>query len=331
MTGLDWAAVALAACIALTSPIVLRRVLFRSGIMDVPNARSSHAHPVMRGGGLASLTGLVAAVPFLLLAQNRSLVIAAVAVGAGAAVLGFVDDLRSLPAGLRLGLHVILGGVGAWLVFSVTDSWWGWIAVLVVAGYVNVVNFMDGIDLITGLHGTVVGGALAVVGAVADAPFLAVGGALVAVVFLTFLPWNVLGARMFLGDAGSYLLGAVLSMLAVGAIASGLRTLAVFAPFAIYITDTSITLIRRLRQGENIFLGHRSHMYQRLLGAGWSHTRVALTVTAFSIAAAAVGLLTLGALAGWVGLVGVVVVCICYMAFGEFVSRGGAARGAPGA
>src|SRR5690606_23808538 len=100
-------------------------------------------------------------------------------------------------------------------------------------------------------------------------PWLVIGGAAVAVAFTSFLPWNVYGSKMFLGDVGSYLLGTVLAMLVAGAILEGVPPMAAVAPFAIYCADTSVTFTQRALRRERVLAAHRSHRYQRLNDTGW--------------------------------------------------------------
>lgn len=318
MTAPDYAALVIVMAIALLAPIPLRRVLESAGILDIPNSRSSHGHPVLRGGGLAPLLALLAAVPLLSRVEGRVLAVVAIGLAAAAAMVGLFDDVRALPARTRLAIHVTLGAAGGVLVVRLTESpwWWAVVMMIVVAAYINMVNFMDGINLISGLHGGVAGAALALAGFLTATPFLTVGGALVAVAFLSFLPWNVMGSRMFLGDVGSYLLGAVLAMLAVAAIASDVPPLAVLAPFSVYVTDTSVTVVRRMLRKENILEAHRSHVYQVMVRSGRSHVHVAFTVTAFSVVAAGMGLLSLNDLPGWLCLAGVLLINAAYLALG---------------
>lgn len=323
MSSLDYAAILVALMVAVFAPIPVRVILERARILDVPNGRSSHRRPVLRGGGLAPMLALVAAVPLVIVAGDRALVVVAITVATGAALLGFVDDVRSLPARARLILQLILGAVCGLAVAQLTEApmWWAALVMIGVAAYINMVNFMDGADFISGLHGLVAGASLAVAGALTDTAFLTVGGALVAVVFAGFLPWNVLGARMFLGDVGSYLLGAALSALAVAAIASGVPPLAVLAPFSVYVVDTSVTVVRRVLRKENLLEAHRSHIYQELLIAGWTHLRVAVTVAVFTALAACVGLLSVSALSPEIALTGVIAINAAYVVVGMAAQR----------
>jgi UDP-GlcNAc:undecaprenyl-phosphate GlcNAc-1-phosphate transferase len=136
-----------------------------------------------------------------------------------------------------------------------------------IAAYINVANFMDGIDGISSLHGVVVGGSFVVIGGVWAADWMMVTGAVLVASFLGFLPWNVLRKRTFLGDSGSYLLGGGVAGTAVAAVISGIPPLAALSPLALYVGDTGITLLRRVRAGEVWHEPHRSHVYQRLSAA----------------------------------------------------------------
>src|SRR5690606_26264522 len=144
-----------------------------------------------------------------------------------------------------------------------------------VLAYINMANFMDGINAISGLHGLAAGGALAVVGTLAQFEWLTFSDALIAVAFAVFLPWNLNG-RLFLGDVGSYLLGASLAAAAGSAIAAGVPPIAALAPLAIYAADTLVVIVRRLARGEQWWEAHRQHVYQRLVDAGVRHLPVAL-------------------------------------------------------
>ena len=93
----------------------------------------------------------------------------------------------------------------------------------------------------------------------------------------------------FLGDSGSYFLGGWLAVLVVVGLRADLPAEAVVAPLVIYLADTGTTLIRRIRQGERWWEPHRSHAYQRLVIAGWSHRRTTVLVTVAGLACAALG------------------------------------------
>ncbi|MFD2092766.1 MraY family glycosyltransferase [Blastococcus deserti] len=245
------------------------RLLRRLDLYDIPTARSSHDRPVLRGAGVAVATTVVlvligvsagAAGP-----DGAALRAVALAVAAFA-VLGFVEDRRGLGVGTRLrwqgGLAVLAAGALA----AALSAWWWWLpAALLVAVYVNVANFMDGINSISAVHGAVAGSGLAVVGALEDQGWLVVTGLVGAGAFAAFLPWNGLGrTTFFLGDAGSYTLGGFVSTCAAGAVMAGVPPWPVLSVLSVYLLDVGLTLVRRIRAGEDVTRPHREHVYQRL-------------------------------------------------------------------
>jgi UDP-GlcNAc:undecaprenyl-phosphate/decaprenyl-phosphate GlcNAc-1-phosphate transferase len=276
-------AVACGAFVTVAEPVTIR-LLRRAAAIDVPNGRSSHSVPTPRGGGLPMAVGVAAAA--LLVQVQGTVVQRSVAVGFAAAVvafaaIGFADDLTGLPAGWRL----VLQGLASLAIGAVLASRSGLPPALSAAvtaviavwliGFVNAFNFMDGVNGISGAHALIAGAAYACLGWWLPDPFLAVAGAAVAAGALAFLPWNAGRARVFLGDVGSYGLGAALAVLAAYCVvARGIPLEAALAPLALYLTDTGWTLQRRIRSGAPVFQAHRTHTYQQLCDIGWSHQRV---------------------------------------------------------
>ena len=275
------AALTCAAFVTAAEPVLIP--VLRRAAVDVPNGRSSHSVPTPRGGGAPVAASLILAA--LLLMHGTVAVTFAGAVGAFAAV-GFADDLTGLPAGRRLLLQglasLAVAGVLVWRLHLPS-------AVLVAAvivfavwiiSFVNAFNFMDGVNGISGAHALIGGAAYACLGWLRPDPFLAVAGTAVAAGALAFLPWNALRARVFLGDAGSYGLGAALAVLAAYSVTRHIPLEAALAPLGLYLADTAWTLQRRVRAGERIFEAHRTHTYQQLCDAGWSHQRVTVITAA---------------------------------------------------
>ncbi|CAA7621182.1 glycosyltransferase family 4 protein [Magnetospirillum sp. SS-4] len=248
-------------------------------ILDHPNERSSHTLPTPRGGGLAVTP--VVAVMLILLAYRTPGYPAVLA--AGALILmavSWLDDRRGLAplprflmqavviAAYLLGLEpeqmVFQGGVPLWADRLLTGLGWLW--------FVNLFNFMDGIDGITGIETAAIGLGLAALGAATTPQALAVAGA-----GLGFLVWNWHPARIFLGDSGSIPLGFVLGGLLIHLACAGQLAAALILP-AYYLADASITLLWRLRDGERIWQAHRRHFYQRAVRGGRSHAQVALAI-----------------------------------------------------
>ena len=124
-------------------------------------------------------------------------------------------------------------------------------------------------------------------------PFLVAMGLAVAVGALAFMPWNAVRARVFLGDVGSYALGAALAVLAVTAIIKGVPPEAVLGPLALYLADTAWTLQRRVRAGERWTRAHRTHTYQRWCDVGWTHQEVTLVTAATTILVSLLGAVSL--------------------------------------
>lgn len=275
------AALVCAALIGLgTQPLVIA-ALNRRQLFDRPNERSSHTEPIPRGGGIAVLLGIL--VTLLAVVGPPWAVIAGIF---GMALLGLLDDLTGVPALLRLIVQLALGlttGVALTLEFGVLAL----APALAVAGwlvfYVNAFNFMDGVNGISALQAIAAGLVLAASGVVIDAH--AVSGTALAVVGagLGFLPFNLVRARVFLGDVGSYGLGAAIALTVVLAIQAGVPIWVAGATVAIYAIDVLRTVALRVWARQPLLVAHRWHIYQRLIAAGWSHLAVAATVGAASL------------------------------------------------
>lgn len=317
------------------APAFMPRLLARWGVIDVPNERSSHAAPAFRGVGLATAVALVAGLAVLLAGNDgtpRAILVAVIAVSAAVATLGWLEDIRGLPVMTRASLQVLIGLAGSAGVVVATGAPWWLVPLLAIAiaAYVNVANFMDGVNGMSGLHGVIVGVAYAVAGALTGLDWLTTANLVLAAAFLAFLPWNVLRGGMFLGDVGSYLLGGSAAVLAAAAIASGVSPVAVIAPLFVYVCDTGSTFIRRVSRGQRWHEAHRTHVYQRLTDLGFSHMGASAVVCLATALCAVIGLsaivepgLMLPAVAG------LIVVGVAYIATPTFLGRrrGVATRG----
>lgn len=261
---------------ALATPVA-RIALIRFGVLDVPNDRSSHTVPVPRGGGLACTLGVLAGLTLALATGTTTPTLAAIAGVAAFAVLGFEDDRRGLSAPARLLLQVA-GGVtiGA----SIGGPAWAVLGLACLPVTVNVVNFMDGINGITGLTVGVWGVVALAAGTEYDAAALAMVGAVTAGAAFGFLPWNAVRARVFLGDSGSYLFGALVGVGVLLGLQGQVPAVILLAPLSIYLVDTTWTLVKRALRHEALLAAHREHVYQRLVAdAGFSHLGAAALAT----------------------------------------------------
>lgn len=282
--------------LSLLLPFAVKPLLRRLGVIDIPNTRSSHSTVVLRGMGLAvSLAILVALVLSLatgLVAVDRSLILVILVLVAAASALGWIEDFRGLSVRVRLATQLLIGAVGtAALATTIDDSsyWWIPVGAIAVATYINAANFMDGINGISGMHGLVVGLFYAWAGVLADQLWLTVAGLVVAAAFAGFLPWNLGRGFVFLGDVGSYLLGASIAAIAVTGLLAGVYLEYLLSPVLIYLADTFTTFLRRARRGERLSTAHRQHVYQRLTDTGLSHVQVSVLVSVLSALTGAAG------------------------------------------
>ena len=314
---------------SLLLPFAFVPLLRRLGVVDVPNERSSHTKVVIRGVGATIaagvLLGLAAALLTGYVAVDRSLVLVLMAIIAAASLLGWTEDFRGLSVRVRFGLQLLIGAAGTTaLAASLGQSfWWVPVGALVIAAYINVANFMDGVNGISGLHGMTVGLLYAVSGVLSDQVWLISAGAVIAAAFAAFLPWNLGRGSVFMGDVGSYLLGAAIAGTAVAAFLAGVYIEYLLFPILIYVLDTFTTLVRRIWRQERWYAAHRQHVYQRLTDAGLSHVQSALMVTLCTAVVGATGLVTGGSSWGVtaVGTAFVAAVAAFYLASPRLVAR----------
>jgi Fuc2NAc and GlcNAc transferase len=281
------ALLALAASALLTQ--LTRKVAAGSGVLDVPNARSSHGVPTPRGGGVAVVLVTTAGLIVLALSGvvRTDLLWAVAGGGLAVALVGFADDRRSLSATTRLAVHFAaalwalgwLGGLPPLRIGShlVSTGWLGYaLGAFGIVWAVNLFNFMDGIDGIAASEAifVAVAGALLTLRMPVDT-----GAAFAALVFAAacggFLLWNWPPARIFLGDVGSGYLGYVIVVLAVAATRAHPVALWVWLILGgAFFVDATVTLVRRTARRERVHAAHRSHAYQWLARRWASHGKV---------------------------------------------------------
>jgi UDP-N-acetylmuramyl pentapeptide phosphotransferase/UDP-N-acetylglucosamine-1-phosphate transferase len=287
MSGEFTNVLAVAACgaVVAAAEAVTVPLLRRAAIIDVPGHRSSHTVPTPRGGGIPVAVGLLVAAALIGGADAAVFGFAVAAFG----LLGFTEDLRGLPPGQRLIWQAAAGAMVAIVLVSglaqptVTLVLLAVLGTAWITGFVNAFNFMDGVNGISGAHALIAGVVYAGLGWWQHNGFMVPAGAAVAASALAFLPWNAGRARVFLGDAGSYTLGAALATLAAYAVLAGIPVEAALGPLVLYVADTAWTLQRRVRAGEPWREAHRTHIYQKWCDVGWSHQRVTATAAAITI------------------------------------------------
>lgn len=268
-------------------PLLLRHALAR------PNARSSHRIPTPQGAGIAVIsTTLVIAGTIIAYAGAADMKIPVAVFGATLfmAVVGFADDVNSIPVLPRL----LLQGVAvAAVIFTAPDDLRIVPAcplgiergLLLLAGlwFVNLVNFMDGLDLMTVSEAVPITGAVVILGWLGELPVstMIVAAALCGAL-LGFSPFNRPVAKIFLGDVGSLPIGLVLGWCLLHLAWHQQFAAALLLPMY-YVSDATVTLFRRLVRREPFWIAHRSHYYQRATDNGFPVWRVVSEVFALNL------------------------------------------------
>jgi len=298
-----WAICIAAAAVSFGLLLLLRPVLARHALAH-PNARSSHKIPTPQGGGIAVIAATVGVVIVSRLfgvpglgGHSVWLVLAATAL---IAVVGAIDDVRSIAVMPRLILQAIavatvLGALpGDPRVVPFLPSWLERMLLgLAVLWFVNLTNFMDGIDWMTVAEVVPLSAGLALFGLMGALPrdativALALCGAVIG-----FAPVNRPVARLFLGDVGSLPIGLLVGWMLVVLAGTGHFAAALLLPLY-YLADATITLLRRLAKGEPIMEAHRRHFYQRATDRGDSVYQIVGRVFLLNIALIALAAATL--------------------------------------
>ena len=258
----------------------------REGLpLDVPNRRSLHVLPVPRSGGIAMMAGVFAG--FALMQTPLAVVLSAAVLVA----FSHFDDALGLPIALRLAAQLAAATAFAYSTLPAIALPVLVPLILGILWMTNLYNFMDGAD---GLAGgmTLLGFSFLGTGAsMSGDEALAIDCAIVAAAGGAFLLFNFPPARLFMGDAGSIPLGFLAAAFALAGWRDGdwpsWFPAVVFAPF---ITDATLTLVKRLASGKRIWEAHNQHYYQRLVRMGWGHRTTALTEYALMLACGATAL-----------------------------------------
>jgi UDP-N-acetylmuramyl pentapeptide phosphotransferase/UDP-N-acetylglucosamine-1-phosphate transferase len=296
------ATAALSAIVCAGLIVILRPWLERYALAE-PNTRSSHDIPTPRGGGIAVglATMVVCGVISLHLAGaagalSLGILFAAVVLIAG---VGITADLHVIGVAPRLLLQalavavVILMGPADLQVLPIVP-WWIERALLVIGGlwFVNLVNFMDGLDWMTVAEVVPITAALAAIGLLGDLPpqAILVSTALCGAV-IGFAYFNRPVAKLFLGDVGSLPVGLLLGWLLLVLIGGGGWAAAILLPLY-YLADSTITLIRRLFGGERVWQAHRTHFYQFATNRGFTVNEVVARVFVVNLILASLSVVT---------------------------------------
>jgi Fuc2NAc and GlcNAc transferase len=227
---------------------------------------------------------------------HLSLALTLIVGGIAVAGIGFLDDRRSVRAGVRLAVHLSaalwatesLGGLPSVLLGDhlLHPGWWGHVlAVLGIVWVLNLFNFMDGIDGIAGAEAVFVLVCAGVFGVLTMGSLeISTVALLAGAASMGFLVWNWPPARIFMGDIGSGYLGYVIGVLALAATVENPAAVWVWLILGgSFFVDATVTLIRRLLRGERTYEAHRTHAYQWLARRWRSHKKVTLAVLAINV------------------------------------------------
>ena len=319
---------ALSCVISLMVTGIVLKYLKKKAILDHPNERSSHSIATPRGGGLGILITLI---PGLLITQYLApvalpgfipMVLSLVALS----LLSWLDDLYTLGPAVRFLLQITcvtlcliylptpeqgyLGGfIPVWVEKIIIGFGWVW--------FINLFNFMDGIDGISGTEVLSIGIGIALISFLVELnqSYIHIG-LLLAGSALGFLKWNWHKAKLFMGDVGSVPLGFVLGWMLILLAAEGFLIIALLLPLY-YLADATFTLLKRALRKEKIWEAHKEHLYQKATQSGLSHDQVVLRIAIVNIILIATSVFSLYYSSLLSLVIGASVVSFCLFSFGK--------------
>jgi UDP-GlcNAc:undecaprenyl-phosphate GlcNAc-1-phosphate transferase len=316
MTGSTWPAAAflIGAILSSVSSLVIRSRAICRGFVDVPGGRKAHPKPVALGGGIAILVGVVGPMLAAVLAarifsehcpawvpaefqQNLGGLVAktptALAIAAAAVamcVLGLIDDARPLPATIKFVVQLAISialvvGCNLRLLSHLDPAISTTLSVLWILTLTNSLNFLDNMDGLAAGVGMIAAGIFATTALGAGQIFVPACCWLLAGALAGFLPLNFHPASIYLGDAGSLLVGLLLAVFTIlttfAAPAQGQHPVGVVAPLvvmAVPLYDTASVIFLRARSGAPIWSGDRRHFSHRLVARGMSERQSVLVI-----------------------------------------------------
>lgn len=249
------------------------RVADKFDIIDKPNQRSSHTSVVLRGGGIIFMISIWLYAAFFGL-HYLWFILGLTMIG----LISFIDDIRSLPDSIRLGVQFVAMGLMFYQfgILNIRDWWLVVIALIVCVGIINAYNFMDGINGITGGYSMAVLLPLIYLNRAdqfISMPYLYVTGlSLIIFCFFNFRKH----AKCFAGDVGSISIAFIL-LFPLGLLILRTNDLSYLVLLAVYGADTILTICHRIMLHENLGEAHRKHAYQLMANElGISHIKVSL-------------------------------------------------------
>ena len=280
--------------LTLSITYLLIRFSKKIGMMDSPNERSSHAVPTPKGGGLGFfIVFTIISLGFYSFLPNYSPIVFPLLFGGPVVVaLGWLDDRYSLPAVLRLFVHFLVAVLIYGLVtqgfllplnisFLPDHFWINFVfCVLFIAWFINLYNFMDGVDgqaSCTAIAGSIL---MAVVAGIHGSYEISMIYCLIGYTVGGFLFHNWSPAKIFMGDTGSYFLGFLFASLAlISKVHANVSFYSHIIIFGFFIFDTTYILFRRMLGGKPLFEAHQTFLFHKLMKKDWSHRRISTFYT----------------------------------------------------
>ncbi len=258
----------------------VKNYAIKKSLIAEVNERSSHTLPTPHGGGVAIAVAWVIGLVYLYFTNQIDIkLFYALLIGFVISLVSFFDDVYTLSPKPRLMVQVAVSVVGLAFIGGLESITFGIFnienqivtnifALLLIVWYINLTNFIDGINGYAG----------------SEAIFLSIAGLLLfggayfgifAVVVLGFLYWNYNRAKIFMGDVGSTLIGYNIAIFTIYYANIEAKNLWIWVVlFGLFWFDATLTLFRRYLNSEKLSMAHKKHTYQRLTQAGWSHLKV---------------------------------------------------------
>lgn len=274
------------------STYFIKNYAIKKSLVAIPNDRSSHTVPTPHGGGIAIALSWFFGLGYLYITKNiEPNLFYALSIGIVISVISYFDDLFEISPKVRLlvqsmvalGAIVALGGIekiDLWVIVVQNQIATGVFAFFLIIWFINLYNFLDGIDGYAGSEALFL--ALAGLILYGDYHFLVLIAAVSG-----FLIWNWEKAKIFMGDVGSTLLGyniAIFSLYYTNQASSNLWVWIIL--FGVFWFDATLTLLRRYRNKERLSQAHRKHAYQRITQAKWSHQKTVVSAMLINIGGA---------------------------------------------
>ncbi len=268
---------------------LIKNYYIKHALLEEVNERSSHTVPTPHGGGIAIALVWFSGLFYLYFTHEiDTALFFALLVGLLISVVSFFDDLYDLSPKIRLVAQALVAFGGLYFLdgfqelnfffFTIENQLLtNLFAFLMIIWFINLYNFLDGIDGYAGTESLF----LALAGFIlfGDSVFL-----VLAVSVLGFLLWNWHPAKIFMGDVGSTLLGynvAIFTLYYANQASSNFWVWIVL--FSVFWFDATLTLFLRMRNGEKLSQAHKKHYYQKLTQKGWSHSKVTLSALLLNI------------------------------------------------